>query len=67
MRSESAGGLMVKALGRNSRDLGSSPSWHSPFPASKRIALRENYLFNKNNCFFFWTFNVTMINFICNT
>ena len=40
MRSESAGGLMVKALGQKSRDLGSSPSWHSPFPALK-IALRK--------------------------
>ena len=37
MRSESAGGLMVKALSWNSRDLDLSPSWHSPFPASKEL------------------------------
>ena len=31
---------MVKALGQKLRDLGSSPSWHSPFPATK-IALEK--------------------------
>ena len=40
VKSESAGGLMVKALGQKLRDLGSSPSQHSPFPASK-IALEK--------------------------
>ena len=37
VRSESAGGLIVKALGWKSRDLGLSPSWHSPFPATKLL------------------------------
>ena len=31
---------MVKAPSQKSRDLGSSPSWHSPFPATK-IALEK--------------------------
>ena len=31
------GHSMVKALSQKSRDLGSSPSWHSPFPASKLL------------------------------
>ena len=39
-RSESAGGVMVKVLGRKSRDLGSSPNRRSPFPATK-IALEK--------------------------
>ena len=44
MRSESAGGLMVKTLSQKMRDLGLSPSQHSPFPALN--CSRENYLFN---------------------
>ena len=34
---------MVKALGWKLRDLGLSPSWHSPFPAIRNCS-RENYL-----------------------
>ena len=45
MRSESASGLMVKALGWKLRDLGLSPSQCSPFPAIRNCS-RENYLFN---------------------
>ena len=37
--------LMVKALSQKLRDLGLSPSWHSPFPAIRNCS-RENYLFN---------------------
>ena len=44
MRSKSAGGLKVKALGMTPRDLGSSPSQCSNFSCSK-FASRENYLF----------------------
>ena len=40
MRSKSAGGLMVKALGQKSRDLGLSPSRHSNFSCYK-IALEK--------------------------
>ena len=43
IRQESAGGLVVKALGQKLRDLGLSPSQHSPFPALN--CPRENYLF----------------------
>ena len=43
MRSKSAGGLKVKALGQTPRDLGLSPSWCSNFSCSK-FASRENYL-----------------------
>ena len=35
---------MVKALSQKSRDLGLSPSRHSPFPAVRNCS-RENYLF----------------------
>ena len=31
------GGLKVKALGQTLRDAGSSPAWHSSFPASKLL------------------------------
>ena len=40
MRSESAGGLKVKALGRTLRDLGSSPSWCLNFSCSRCLLKR---------------------------
>ena len=46
VRSESAGGLKVKALGWTPSGLGLSPSWCSNFSLLKIFALRENYLFN---------------------
>ena len=55
MRSKSAGGLMVKALGRKSRDLGSSPSRRSPFPASKIALEKINYLITFFSYFVFHT------------
>ena len=45
MRSESAGGLKVKALSWTPRDAGSSPAWHSNFSCSN-ICLREKIRFN---------------------
>ena len=47
MRSKSAGGLKVKALGWTPRDLGSSPSWHSNFSCYK-IALEKIFIYIHN-------------------
>ena len=47
VRSESAGGLKVKALDWTLRDLGSSPSQHSNFSCSINLLLEKYFIYSK--------------------
>ena len=53
MRSKSAGGLMVKALGQNLRDLGLSPSQWLTFSCYK-IALEKIIYLIQDELSFVW-------------